>query len=94
MYVIKSETPDVLIYDNGATYQFKDGIYETSNVKVSSRLKELGYEVSSTDGTYYSEMSDNEIAAIAEEKGIDIEGKTKRQVINALKRLEEENHVD
>lgn len=34
----------------------------------------------------YSAMADEELAGIAAEKGIDIEGKTRRQVINLLKK--------
>lgn len=85
---------------NKALCKFKDGIFETQDEALAMRLGALGYAVKKSGGVEpggspasvlpecpdYFEMEENELAAIARQNGIDIEGKTKRQVINALKR--------
>lgn len=86
--------------ENKALCKFKNGIFETQDEALAMRLGALGYAVekdgetepeqppvpSSPESQDYSEMEEDELAKIAEQMGIDIEGKTKRQVINALKR--------
>lgn len=94
MYMIKSESPDVIVYDGGNLYQFKDGVFETEDAKTASRLKSLGYELGTSEEIDYYQMTEQEVAELAQINGIDIEGKTKRQVINALKKQEETGYDD
>lgn len=77
---------------------FFKGIGQTDNKGLAQRLRAKGFgveavsvdaahdEVAAEESIDYTAMADEELAEIAAEKGIDIEGKTRRQVINLLKK--------
>lgn len=75
---------------------FFHGVGETDNEKIVERMKEKGFEVeqimeqeNNFSAPDYDSMSDEELSALAIEKGIDITGSTRRKTINALKKQEE-----
>lgn len=75
---------------------FRNGIGETDNKKIVERMKEKGFKVEVLTvqeeiphASDYDSMSDEELSTLAIEKGIDINGLTRRKTINALKKQEE-----
>ena len=83
---------------NGVTYDVVDEIQISAFRKsgyrpVSETEPEQGETLASAvseESTDYNDMDDEVLAALAAERQIDITDKTRRQVINALKRADEQ----
>jgi len=83
---------------NGVTYDVVDEIqinaFRKSGYKpISETEPEQGESLApavSEESTDYNELDDEALAALAAERQIDTTDKTRRQVINALKRADEQ----
>lgn len=81
---------------NGVTYDVMDEIQISAFRKsgyrpVSETEPEQGETLApavSEESTDYNDMPDEQLAALAAERQVDVDGKTRRQVINALKKAE------
>lgn len=62
--------------------------FVTEAIEDNSAAIWTGFDANAPDRAIsdYSEMEEGQLAAIAAKRGIDIEGKTRRQVINALRK--------